>query len=60
MEIAELAARGAGVLFVSSDLEEVAHLSHRVLVLREGRVAADLPGPVSVGQILENCYREAA
>jgi len=60
MEIANLAARGTAVLFVSSDLEEVAHLSHRVLVLREGRVAADLPGPVSVGEILAHCYREAA
>ena len=60
MEIANLAARGTAVLFVSSDLEEVAHLSHRVLVLREGRVAADLPGPVTVGAILEHCYRDVA
>ena len=60
MEIANLAARGTAVIFVSSDLEEVAHLSHRVLVLREGRVAADLPGPVSVGEILAHCYREEA
>jgi ABC-type sugar transport system ATPase subunit len=60
LEIAKLAADGAAVIFVSSDLEEVAHLCHRVLVLREGRVAAELERPVTAGQILAHCYREAA
>ena len=59
-EITKLAAQGAAVLFVSSDLEEVAHISHRVIVLREGQVAAELQGPVTTAQILERCYREAA
>lgn len=40
-----LAADGRSILFYSSDTEELAHLSHRVLVLREGRVAAELQGP---------------
>ncbi|WP_238010748.1 sugar ABC transporter ATP-binding protein [Dactylosporangium sp. AC04546] len=44
--VAELAARGMAVLLYSSETEEIAHLCHRVLVLREGRVAAELPGPV--------------
>lgn len=38
------AARGLGVVLVSSDLEEIVALSQRVLVMREGRMVADLPG----------------
>ena len=40
-----LAAEGRAILFYSSDAEELAHLSHRVLVMREGRVAATLEPP---------------
>jgi ABC-type glutathione transport system ATPase component len=40
--IVDLARKGKGILLYSSDTEEVAHLCHRVLVLREGRVAAEL------------------
>jgi ribose transport system ATP-binding protein len=38
----ELAAKGAAVLFVSSDLEEILGLSDRVLVLHEGRLSGEL------------------
>jgi ribose transport system ATP-binding protein len=41
--IHSLAAEGAGILFVSSELLEVLGLSHRVLVMRDGRLCADLP-----------------
>lgn len=43
----QIAARlraGAAVLVVSSDLEELMQLCHRVLVLRRGRVAQELAG----------------
>jgi ribose transport system ATP-binding protein len=40
-----LAAEGRSILFYSSDAEELAHLSHRVLVMREGRIAAELHAP---------------
>jgi simple sugar transport system ATP-binding protein len=40
----ELVARGMAVLFISSALEEVLRLAHKVLVLREGRVVAELEG----------------
>jgi ribose transport system ATP-binding protein len=39
----ELAATGASVLFVSSDLEEILGMSDRVLVLHEGRLSGELP-----------------
>ncbi|MGI5241121.1 sugar ABC transporter ATP-binding protein [Dactylosporangium sp. CA-139066] len=44
--VARLAAAGKAVLLYSSETEEIAHLCHRVLVLREGRITAELPGPV--------------
>ncbi len=38
------AARGGCVLIVSSDIEEVARVSHRVLVMRDGGIVAELHG----------------
>ena len=42
--IAGLAERGAGVIVISSELEEVVGLCNRVLVLREGRQVGELRG----------------
>jgi ribose transport system ATP-binding protein len=42
--VAQLAAQGTAVLFYSSETEEVAQLSYRVLVMREGSIAAELTG----------------
>jgi ABC-type sugar transport system ATPase subunit len=41
--IDELAAAGHAVLLISSELPEVLHLSTRIIVLRSGRVAGELP-----------------
>ena len=38
------AAEGGAVLIVSSDIEEVARVSHRVLVMRRGAIVAELAG----------------
>jgi ribose transport system ATP-binding protein len=43
--VLDLARQGRSILFYSSDTEEMAHLCHRVLVLREGAVSAELQGP---------------
>jgi ribose transport system ATP-binding protein len=43
--ICELAASGLAVVLASSELPEVLALSHRVLVMREGRQVADLVTP---------------
>jgi len=42
--LAALTADGLGVLLISSDVEEILGLAHRVLVMRGGRVAAELTG----------------
>ena len=45
--IAELAASGLGIVMVSSELAEIVGFSDRVLVMREGRIVAELDGPSS-------------
>ncbi len=42
--IADLARQGRAIVLVSSDLPELASLSHRAIVLREGRVIGELRG----------------
>ncbi len=42
--VRELAAKGMGVLMISSDLPEVLQLSDRILVMSEGRLRGELPG----------------
>ncbi|HEX7526445.1 MAG TPA: ATP-binding cassette domain-containing protein, partial [Gaiellaceae bacterium] len=42
--INRLAAEGLGVLFISSELEEVLGISHRILVVRLGRIVAEFSG----------------
>ena len=42
--ISDLAEAGLGVLVVSSELEELAQICTRVLVMREGEIVAEVPG----------------
>jgi rhamnose transport system ATP-binding protein len=42
--IVQLAAGGMGVLLISSEIEEVLGLAHRVLVMRSGRIVAEYAG----------------
>lgn len=57
--VSELAAEGTAVIIASSDLEEVAAIAHRVVVLREGRIVGSLDRPVSEADILHLCYETA-
>lgn len=41
--IDELASKGAAVLLISSELPEVLNLCTRIIVLREGRIAGEIP-----------------
>jgi simple sugar transport system ATP-binding protein/ribose transport system ATP-binding protein len=42
--IVDLAGRGVAVLLISNEIEEVLGLAHRVLVMRAGRIVAELSG----------------
>jgi ribose transport system ATP-binding protein len=55
--IAALAQEGAAVIVISSELEEIVGLCHRVLVMREGRCVGELVDQqISEAAILELCY----
>jgi ribose transport system ATP-binding protein len=51
--VREAAKAGATVLVVSSDLEELAALCHRVIVLVDGRVTAEVAAPGLTAERLE-------
>lgn len=53
--VADLAAKGIAVALVSSEHEELSHLCDRVLVMRGGRIRADLVAP-SANRIAEQCF----
>lgn len=48
----QLAAEGKGVLMVSSELPEVIGMSDRILVMRDGRLAGELPAGSTEEEIL--------
>ncbi len=59
--IHRLASAGKSILLYSSDAEELAHLAHRVLVMREGRIAAELTAPaITAEAIVSAALRDAA
>ena len=48
----DLAAQGKAIIVISSELPEVLHLSHRILVMCEGRVTGDVPGQTATQESL--------
>ncbi|MBA3974274.1 MAG: sugar ABC transporter ATP-binding protein [Candidatus Solibacter sp.] len=48
----ELARQGAAVLMVSSEMQELTGIADRILVMKDGRIAAELPRHASQEQIL--------
>ncbi len=55
--IRRLAADGASILMVSSELDELIALCDRILLMRKGRAAEDLPAAgLTENELLERCY----
>jgi ABC-type sugar transport system ATPase subunit len=55
--IRDLASRGVGTVVISSDVEELAMLCDRVVVMREGEVTGELAGDqVTEKNIVELSY----
>jgi ABC-type sugar transport system ATPase subunit len=48
----ELARAGAAILMISSELPEVIGMSDRILVMRDGTIAGELPAGASEAQIM--------
>jgi rhamnose transport system ATP-binding protein len=59
--ITSLAREGMAVLLISSELEEVLGLAHRVLVLRQGRIVAEFKdSPDGQSSLNEDAIMRAA
>jgi ABC-type sugar transport system ATPase subunit len=59
-KIRELAQAGAGVIFTSTELEEMTRVCDRVLVFRDGRVGGELVGAdITESNILRLCFGTA-
>jgi ABC-type sugar transport system ATPase subunit len=54
--IGALAARGVGIVLISSDLEEVLGLAHRVLVMRRGSIVAEFGADPSMDAVMEAAF----
>ena len=54
--IGSLAARGVGIILISSDLEEVLGLAHRVLVMRRGAIVAEFGADPSMDAVMEAAF----
>jgi ABC-type sugar transport system ATPase subunit len=50
--IDSLASEGLAILVISSDMPEILALSDRVIVIREGRLAGELPAGSSAAEVL--------
>ncbi len=48
----DLADRGRAILMISSDLPEIVGVSDRIIVMREGAVAGELPGGASEEDVM--------
>jgi erythritol transport system ATP-binding protein len=47
-----LAAEGLGILFVTSDLDEVLALSDRIIVMAQGRVTGEFPSGTEAAKVI--------
>jgi ribose transport system ATP-binding protein len=52
----QAAQEGAAVLFVSSEVEDLAAVCDRLLVLDDGTVVRDLPGPFTAESVLDAIF----
>ncbi len=48
--VTQLTRKGAAVIFVSAEMPEILGLSHRILVMHRGRLAATLDGPTATAE----------
>ena len=59
--MSRLAASGKGVIFISSEFEELAEVCRRVEIICEGRIVSELnDDEVTVANLISACYAEAA
>ena len=58
--ILDIASQGAAVVLVSSELEEVMHLSHRVLLMSDGRLIGSAEADdLTMNEVLDRLFGAA-
>ncbi|MEJ7605074.1 MAG: hypothetical protein WKF37_02140 [Bryobacteraceae bacterium] len=50
--MSRLAEQGAAILMVSSELPELLQVADRILVMRQGRIAGELPGHTTQEEVM--------
>ena len=55
-----LAAEGLGILFVTSDLDEVLALSDRIIVMANGRITGEFPAGTDAAEVISATAPNAA
>ena len=59
--IADLAGAGKAIILISSDMTEVVGMAHRILVMNQGRITAELQGDqVNLPTVLQHCLGDEA
>ena len=57
--IMKLACEGKGIILICSELIELAKLADRILVVRDGRLASEMEGPIdNVDLLFEACAQK--
>jgi ribose transport system ATP-binding protein len=57
----DLSRSGIGCIFVSSELEELLEVCHRILIMKNGAIVDEVrPEQISVEQLVVRCMRESA
>ncbi len=57
--IRDLSEQGIASIFVSSELEELFEVCHRILIMRSGRITGEVrPAETSMEQLLESCMAD--
>jgi ribose transport system ATP-binding protein len=52
----DLSREGIGSLFVSSELEELLEVCHRILIMKSGQIAGEvLPSQLTVDELIVRC-----
>lgn len=55
----DLAAAGKGIILISSEFFEIVNLADRILVIRDGRIVREMPGPgTDVDALFAACVRK--
>lgn len=52
----ELAEKGAGIIYISSELEELLHLTHRILAMHQHHIVKEVPSNKATREMLLQSY----